>query len=277
MDLHLAGKVVLVVGATQGMGRGIALGFGSEGAHVIVSSRGHTEGDEQYNVVAKPQLSVVVKEVESAGAASAMAARGDFTQAGDAERVIGEISDAYGRLDVIVNTVGLCEVGATPIEDDGWWDRSYQSVLMSSVRACRAGIPLLLESGGGSVILTSAMSMRHFIPALAHYSAQKAALSHFTKNLAKQYGPQNIRVNAILPGMIQNEQHIEMTQARMRENGLTAEEDFARQNAHWGNLSWSSRFGLPKDIADAALYLASERASYVNGILLNVDGGSEYL
>jgi NAD(P)-dependent dehydrogenase (short-subunit alcohol dehydrogenase family) len=277
MDLGLKDTVALVVGATQGMGRATALRLAAEGAHVVVSSRGHAEGDRQYRYTAKPDLEAVAAEAIAAGAASATTAAGDLTEAGHAENVVAAIAARHGRLDILVNTVGLCEVGESVTEPDDWWDRSYQSVLMSSVRACRAAVPLMLQSGGGAIVTTSAMSMRHFIPRLAHYSAQKAALAHFTKNLAREYGPQGIRANAVLPGMIVNEQIAEKRRQWMTDTGGTEDEYFADANARWHQATWGTRLGVPDDIADAITFLVSARASYVNGVLLNVDGGSEYL
>lgn len=277
MDLGLKDKVALVLGATQGMGRATAMRLATEGTHVIVCSRGQPEGDRQYRYTAKPVLDSVAADARAAGAASALPVVADLTEAGQAERAVAAVESHYGRLDILVNTIGLCEVGASVTEPDDWWDRAYQSVLMSSVRACRAGIPLMLKSGGGAVVTTSAMSIRHFIPRLAHYSAQKAALAHFTKNLAREYGPRGIRANAVLPGMIVNEQIAEKRRQWMAETGGSENDYFADTNRRWGQATWGTRLGVPEDIADAITFLVSERASYVNGVLLNVDGGSEYL
>lgn len=277
MDLGLTNKVALVIGATQGMGRATVLRLAEEGARVVVCSRGRSEGDQHYRYTAKPELESVAAEALSAGAASATTVTADLTRAGEAENVIATIAEEHGRLDILVNTVGLCEVGESVTEPDDWWDRSYQSVLMASVRACRAGVPLMLRSGGGSIITTSAMSMRHFVPRIAHYSAQKAALGHFTKNLAREYGPRGIRTNAVLPGMIVNEQIAEKRRQWMAENNGTEDDYFAAANARWDQATWGIRIGVPEDIADAIAFLVSERASYVNGVLFNVDGGSEYL
>lgn len=277
MDLGLRGKVALVLGATQGMGRATALRLAAEGVHLIVCSRGHTEGDEHYRYAAKPALEAVAADARGAGAASAAAIAADLTEAGQAEQLIAAVAAEHGRLDILVNTVGLCELGESVTEPDDWWDRSYQSVLMTSVRACRAGVPLMLGSGGGAIVTTSAMSMRHFVPRIAHYSAQKAALAHFTKNLAREYGPQGIRANAVLPGMIVNEQIVEKRRRWMAETGGSEDDYFADANARWHQATWGTRLGVPDDIADAIAFLVSDRASYVNGVLLNVDGGSEYL
>lgn len=277
MDLGLKDKVALVVGATQGMGRAVAVELAREGCHVLACSRGRAEGDEQWNAVAKPGLETVIAELGAAGAASAGAVVADLTTPGDSERVVREVRERHGRLDVLVNTVGLCEVGEGPLEPDDWWDRSYQSVLMTSVRICRDAVPLMLEGVGGAIVLTSAMSIKHFIPQLAHYSAQKIALAHFTKNLAREYGRRGLRVNAVMPGLILNEQHQEQRRARLEETGRTEDEDFRLQNERWGGVTWSNRFGVPSDIADAVTFLVSERARYINGAFLNVDGGAEYL
>lgn len=157
MDLGLKDKVALVLGATQGMGRATGMRLAAEGVHLVVCSRGHAEGDEQYRFTVKPELDAVAADARAAGAASALAVAADLTEAGQAERVMAAIAEEHGRLDVLVNTVGLCEAGESVTEPDDWWDRSYQSVLMSSVRAARAGVPLMLESGDGAVVTTSAI------------------------------------------------------------------------------------------------------------------------
>jgi NAD(P)-dependent dehydrogenase (short-subunit alcohol dehydrogenase family) len=225
--------------------------------------------------VDEPALDSVADEAGSAGAASTDTIVADLTLPGQAEELVSAVTARHGRIDVLVNTIGLCEIGESPTEPDELWDRSFQSVLMTSVRACRAVIPVMRSSGGGAIVTTSAMSMRHFIPRLAHYSAQKAALAHFTKNLAREYGARGIRSNAVLPGMIVNEQIAAKRHEWMQETGRGEDDYFAERNHSWGNASWGNRFGRPEDVADAIAFLVSDRATYINGVLLNVDGGSE--
>ncbi len=276
MELGLNGKVSVVLGATQGMGRAVALRLAAEGAHLVLCSRGRDDGEDDYNFVVKASLEAVADQARAAGAGSVLAVAADLTVDGQAERLVGAVAAEHGRLDVLVNTVGLCELGESALEPDEFWDRSYQSVLMSSVRACRAAVPLMLRSGGGAIVTTSAMSMRHFVPRIAHYSAQKAALAHFTKNLAREFGPQGIRANAVLPGMIVNEQIADKRRRWMEETGGSEHDYFVDANSRWHQATWGTRLGVPDDIADTVAFLVSERAGYVNGVLLNVDGGSEY-
>lgn len=263
MDLGLTGKVAVVLGATRGIGRATVRRLAGEGAHVVACSRGGADD--------------VAEEARAAGAASALTLTADLTEPGGAEDLVAAIQEAHGRLDVLVNTVGLFERADSAVAADEVWERSYQSVLMTSVRACRAAVPLMLRSGGGALVTTSAMSMRHFTPTIAHYSAQKAALGHFTKNIAREFAAQGIRANAVLPGMIVNESLAARRQVWMTRTGGSEADFFTYVKERYGEVTWGTRLGSPEDVADAILFLASERAAYVSGVLLNVDGGSSYL
>jgi len=264
VDLGLNGSKVLVTGAGEGMGRATALALAAEGAHVGVMAR--TEAN----------LEQVAGEALAAGAAGAEVVVGDLTEEGAAATAVERFVGASGGIDALVNTVGLCEVVPEGIlqQDDGYWDRAYQSVLLGNVRICREAVPHLLQGGSGAVVNVSAMSSKHHLPMMAHYSAAKAALSHFTKNLAREFGARGLRANAVLPGMIESEAVARRKALRMAETGWTEEEFFAHTNEKYDRPTWSDRLGQPDEVADAIVWLVSDRASYVNGVLLNVDGGS---
>jgi NAD(P)-dependent dehydrogenase (short-subunit alcohol dehydrogenase family) len=264
MDLRLAGKRVLVTGASEGMGRATALGLAAEGAQVGIVAR--TEAT----------LAEVAEEAATAGAAAVEPIVADLTAPGDAEMVVRRFASAAGGIDGLVNTVGLCEVVPDGIlaQGDDYWDRAYQSVLLGNVRTCRVAVELMLESGGGSIVNTSAMSSRHYLPMMSHYSAMKVALAHFTKNLAREFGGRGIRANAVLPGMIESEAVARRKAAKVAETGWSDEEFFRYVNDKYEHVTWGDRLGRPDEVADAIVWLVSERSSYVNGVWLNVDGGS---
>jgi NAD(P)-dependent dehydrogenase (short-subunit alcohol dehydrogenase family) len=161
-------------------------------------------------------------------------------------------------------------------QDDDCWQSHFDSVLMSAVRFCREVVPLLRERDGGAIVNISAMSVRHFHPQLAYYSAQKAALAHFTKNLAREFAHDGIRANAVMPGMIASEGVQARQAVAARERGMTTEEYFRDANARYGGVTWADRLGTPEEIANVVAFLLSERASYVNGAWVNVDGGSSF-
>lgn len=264
MDLRLAGKRVLVTGASEGMGRATSLELAAEGCSLGLVAR------------TASTLEVVAKEAQTAGALDVRVLSADLTAPGAAEAVVEEFARAAGGLDALVNTVGLCELEPDGIlaQDVGFWDRAYQSVLLANVRTCRTAVPLLLANGGGAIVNTSAMSSRHYLPMMAHYSAMKVALGHFTKNLAREFGVRGIRANAVLPGMIESEGVARRKAERIAETGWSDDEFFQYVNDKYEHCTWGSRLGRPDEIADAIVWLVSERSSYVNGVWLNVDGGS---
>ena len=147
---------------------------------------------------------------------------------------------------------------------------------MVAVRAARAVVPVMIESGGGAIVNISAMSARHYLPNIAHYSAQKVAEAHFTKNLALQFGSQGIRANAVMPGWVMSEQVEDLLQERMREGNLSREEAFLKYNDDIEKTTYCGRGGEPVEYANVIAFLISEKASYVNGAWLNVDGGSQF-
>ena len=275
MDLELKEKIVIVVGATQGMGRGAARAIAAEGAHMIPVGRGLKRSEGMYDFVDKPSVDDIGKELVDLGAASALPITADFSETSDVKKAVGEVMAKFGRIDGIVNTAGLCvNIDECPLADDDMWYDHYNSVLMATVRACREVAPIMQSQGSGAIVNTSAMSNRHFVPGLTHYSAMKAAVAHMTKNFAKWYGKDGLWINAILPGLLINEQHIARNKAEMEEHGFNESEHWEWKNKHWASTSWSYRFGTAEDFGNTAAFLVSPKASYINGAWINVDGGS---
>lgn len=265
MDLGLQDKVVLVCGASEGMGRGTSEVLGAEGARLALVAR-----------TAETLEKTGAKIAE--GGAEVATFPADFLDPDDVIRTVADVRGHYGRIDALVNVVGACEV-VPEFEDrtDAVWNLAIDSVLMAAVRSCREVVPMMKEQGGGAIVNISAMSVRHYIPRIEHYSAAKAALAHFTKNMAQEFAHDGIRTNAVMPGWIASESVLANLEGRLETYGLdTVEEYFPIGNERMGHLTWADRWGTPEEIGNVVSFLLSERASYVNGALVNVDGGSSF-
>jgi len=244
MDLGLAGKGVIVTGASRGIGRAIALGFAREGADVAICARG------------VPALQATRQELENLGA-RAFAQPCDI---GDAEALYAFLDAAHaalGRVDVLVNNPS----GFGRVDDEAGWDGMVSIDLMASVRATWRVVPWLETQGGGSVIHISSISGLQS-GSSPPYAAIKAALISHAKSMAARLAPKNIRVNCVAPGSIEFPGGL-WDRARR--------DDPERYRATLASIPLG-RMGRPDEVADAVVYLASRRASWVSGVTLSVDG-----
>ncbi|MGE0386057.1 MAG: SDR family NAD(P)-dependent oxidoreductase [Gammaproteobacteria bacterium] len=284
MELGLQGRVAMIVGATRGFGRACASVFAQEGARLALVARGRSE------------LEKVAAEARAIRDVPVEIFPADFTIASEPARIAASIAAHYGRIDALVNTVGVTTVSpAGALGEDALWEEAFQSVLMVAVRTCRAVVPIMQMNGGGAIVNTSALSTRHYLPTIAHYSAQKAAVAHFTKNLAIQFGKDRIRANIVLPGAIASEQVEQMLDRIRGRSDLGAAESLNRGyevarthagmsrqdawevlNAEMHHVTWSGRMGDPVEFARVAAFLCSDAASYVSGAWVNIDGGSMF-
>ena len=246
----LKGKVVLITGASTGIGAAAAKAFGAEGAKVAV----------HYNS-SKSQADEVVAEIKKAGGEAATVA-GDLSKSGAAEAVVKQCVDHYGRIDVLINNAGsMVRRSLVADSDDALLEELFNLNIRSVVAASRAVIPHMRKQGGGNIIITTSVAARNGGgPGAVLYASTKGFVSTFTRGLAKEGVKDNIRVNAVAPGVILTPFHDRYsTQAQL---------DMLQATIPMGRLAASD------ECNGAYLYLASDALSgYVTGQVMEVNGG----
>jgi 3-oxoacyl-[acyl-carrier protein] reductase len=248
MDLGLTGKVAMVTGASRGLGLAMAHALADEGVQVSVCAR------------TKDALNEAVAALAKTG--SAMGFVGDVTKPDDAQRWVDDTLKKFGGIDVLVNNAGSARPGVLAELSESAWQEQFDLNLFAPVRLARLCAAHMEKRGGGSIINIGSIYGRESGGPLT-YNASKAALHSFTKMLAREFAPKNIRVNTISPGSI-------LTaggnwERRFRENPAF-EKDFISHEMPAGRL------GRPDEVAYAVVMLASPRASWITGTNIPVDG-----
>jgi 3-oxoacyl-[acyl-carrier protein] reductase len=250
MDLNLKDKVALVSGASRGIGRHIALRLAEEGCHIGICARGQDGLDR------------ALAELQALGVKTYGLSL-DVTEPGQVERFVDAVAEALGGLDILVNNVGGSAGGGLADSSAADWQRTFDLNLFHAVRATRAALPHLRRRGSGSVITISSISGWKPSSSRAQYGAAKAAEMFLAGALAWELAPDNIRVNTVCPGSIMFPGG---GWERFKENNPAQFHEFEQREfpAH--------RLGRPEEVADVVVFLASERASWINGASIPVDG-----
>ena len=242
----LAGKTALITGATRGIGRAIALRFAAEGADIAFTYRSQHEAAQS-----------LVSELEALGV-RAKAYTSDAASFEDAHKVVEDVKETFGRIDVLVNNAGITKDGLMMRMDEAQWDAVIDTNLKSAFNFIHACTPIMARQRSGSIISMSSVVGVSGNAGQCNYSASKAGLIGLTKSMAKEMGPRGIRANCIAPGFIATD----MTGA-LPEN--------VRQE--WEKQIPLRRGGTPEDVAGVAVFLASDLAGYVTGQVVNCCGG----
>lgn len=242
----LAGKTALITGATRGIGRAIALRFAAEGADVAFTYRSQHEAAQS-----------LVSELEALGV-RAKAYTSDAASFEDAHKVVEDVKETFGHIDVLVNNAGITKDGLMMRMDEVQWDAVIDTNLKSAFNFIHACTPVMARQRSGSIISMSSVVGVSGNAGQCNYSASKAGLIGLTKSMAKEMGPRGIRANCIAPGFIATD----MTGA-LPEN--------VRQE--WEKQIPLRRGGTPEDVAGVAVFLASDLAGYVTGQVVNCCGG----
>jgi NAD(P)-dependent dehydrogenase (short-subunit alcohol dehydrogenase family) len=248
--MRLQDKVALITGAGSGIGRESALLFAKEGASVVVCDLKQQAGEE------------TVALIQQAGGTATFAG-GDVSKAADVQQMIAVAESTYGRLNVLFNNAGIFhpEDGSVLDTEEAIWDLTIDVNLKGVFLGCKYGIPALLRAGGGSIINTASfVALMGAATSQSAYTASKGGVLSLTREIAVEFARQNIRANALCPGPV--------------ETPLLAEllADPARRQRRLVHIP-PGRFAQAVEMANAALFLASDESSFVNGATFSVDGG----
>jgi len=252
MDLGLKGKVAVITGSTEGIGRATAFKFAQEGAKVAICGR-------RAEAVAK-----TVDELKKAGA-DVFGIAADISKAADIERFISGVVKQFGRLDILVNNAGSSKRGAFLEVDDAAWAADLELKVFGAIRCTRLAVPHMRKQGGGRIINITNIGAKQPGGGSMPTTLSRAAGLALTKSLSKEFAPENILVNTVCIGKIKSGQH-ERTRVK---SGLSADEYYAKG----GKEIPIGRFGEAEEAANAIVFLASAAASYVTGTSVNLDGG----
>ncbi len=266
MDLGLAGNAYVVLGGTRGMGRETVRLLAEEGANVAVISRNPGSAQPDFERLAAEH------GVEILGLLA------DASHSGEVEAAIGSAIRHFGRLHgCAVTNHWMGQSRAFEAVEDAEWHDYFQHSLMGAVRTARAVLPHMAENGGGNLVLTSAFSSRAPKPYIPAYAAFKAALNNLVKSLMKAYGPSGVRVNAVAPGAIRTGRYDErLTQLHREASDITTQEAEAIMLEQLDMKVALERIGDPSEVAELIVFLLSARGGYINGLIANIDGGTDF-
>jgi 3-oxoacyl-[acyl-carrier protein] reductase len=251
VNLGLEGKVALVCGASRGLGRAVAEELAAEGASVAVCAR----NAEAVGAVAD--------------AIGGLAVSGDLSVRGEPTRVVEACTAHFGRLDVLVANGGGPPAGTLESFSGADWERAAALVLESAVELAAAAVPRMREAGGGRILFVNSIAAGRPVDNLLLSNALRPAVAGLARSLAVELAKDGITVNTIDPGYTRTERVVELGEAAARREGVGLDEVRARVEAQIP----LGRLGEPRDLAGVAAFLVSERAGYVTGAAVPVDGG----
>jgi NAD(P)-dependent dehydrogenase (short-subunit alcohol dehydrogenase family) len=250
LELGLAGKVVIITGGSEGLGRATAERFAREGARVAICAR------------RKDILERAAEGIGRATGAEVLAQPADVTQLADIESFVNAVLARFGGVDILVNNAGTSSAAAFAAVDDATWQRDFDLKVMGAIRFCRLVIPVMKQRSGGRIINVTTVGGKAPAPRALPTSVTRAAGINLTKSLASEHAADRILVNTICLGLVKS------AQWQRRAKGDL--DGYYREVARRVPVG---RVGEAEEFADLVAFLASERAGYITGTAINFDGG----
>lgn len=257
MDLGLKDRVALVAASSEGLGKAVALGLAREGAKLALCAR------------TDATLQATAEEIRGATGADVLAAAVDVTDYAQVQRFVSATVERFGRLDIAVANAGgppSKTFAETTIED---WRHAADLNLMSTVHLAKEALPVMQRQRWGRFIAITSMTVKQPVEGLILSNSVRSAVSGLIKTLSNEYGPYNVLVNNVCPGYTATARLLSLSTRLAEREGVTPQAIEAR----WAQQTPLGRIGRPEEFADLVVFLASERASYITGVSIAIDGG----
>ncbi len=258
MDLGIRGKAAIVCGASQGLGRACAEVLAGEGVKMIVCSRSFD------------RIFKAARSIAETWGATVVPIAADVSQPESPEKLVREAMAKFGTVDILINNAGGPPPGKFEQLNDREWEEAFHLTLMSAVRMTRAVLPVMRENGWGRVVNLASISVKQPIPNLILSNSLRAAVVGMAKTVSSDVAEQGVTVNTIATGSFDTERLQSLFKSQAQKTGLTPKEAEAKLA---GTIP-AGRIGRPEELAWLAAFLASDRASYITGTTIQVDGGS---
>ena len=257
MDLGLRGKVAIVCASSEGLGKASALALALEGANVVICSRG------------EKAIRETAKEISELSGAEVHPVVADVSKAADSSKLIKESVRRFGTVHILVNNAGGPPTGDILTLSDEQWQKAHDLTLMSMVRMTREVLPLMVKQKWGRIVTITSFVAKQPVDELILSASMRPGIHGLSKILSNQYAMHNITVNTVCPGNVFTKRQEELSQSRAASKKMSVEEYISSQTK---NIP-AGRYGRPEEIGEVVAFLASERASYISGANLLVDGG----
>jgi len=257
MELGLTGKVAIVGGASRGIGKAIALALAQEGCHVAICARG------------KPDLEATAEEIRSQTGARVLPMVCDMSSYKDIQALVRQTAETFGRIDIVVNNAGGPPVGTFDDFSEEEWQKAIDQNFLSAVRTIREALPHLRKQGGRIINITS-VTVKQPIDRLILSNAVRMGVVGMAKTLSREVAKDGITVNNICPGNIGTQRLLSLFEARAQRENRPFQEILKEEESR----TPTGFLGEPADIATLVVFLASEKARYISGATIQVDGGS---
>lgn len=248
MDLGLKNKIALVAASSQGLGKAVAIELAKEGADIIICGRN------------EKQLDIAKSEIKKVSQGNVLAIAGDLSVEGDRSNILTSALKFYGKIDILVTNTGGPPSGKFEELSQGDWNKTYELLLGSAVSLIRGVLPGMKKQRWGRIIAITSMAVKQPVENLILSNSVRASVVGLMKTLANELGEYNITVNNIMPGYTKTNRLLNLIKNNPSFKSATDEIPL-------------KRFGTPEEFAAAVTFIASERASYITGVSLAVDGG----